>query len=211
MHAPPGQRYDAAMKFCSDCGNPLERRVPTGDDRERSVCNHCERVHYVNPLIIVGCLVERGDEVLLCRRAIEPAHGKWTIPAGFLELGETTAQGACRETWEEAGATVDVVAPHSQLELTHIGQLHLTYRARMRNDAFAPGVESLECAFFQPEAIPWHDLAFPAGIFALRLLLEDRNNSQAHLHHGQLHWNGEGSRFNPDNYRIDSYAKMRLA
>jgi ADP-ribose/FAD diphosphatase len=209
MHAPRTRGYDAAMKFCSDCGSALARRIPSGEDRERLVCSSCARVHYVNPVIVVGCLVERDGEVLLCRRAIEPAHGKWTIPAGFLELNESMADGASRETAEEALASVEIIAPHSQLELTHIGQLHMTYRARMLSDEFAPGVESLECAFFRPEDIPWQDMAFPAGIFALRLRFEDRDSP--HLHLGQLRWNGEDSRFDPSNYAIDQHRKMPIA
>ncbi|MCK5943864.1 MAG: NUDIX hydrolase, partial [Planctomycetes bacterium] len=110
------------MKFCCDCGGDLIDRVPDGDDRSRRWCRACEKAHYQNPLVVVGCLVERDDELLLCRRAIEPGHGRWTVPAGFLELGETLAQGAARETLEEAGARVEVVAPHSLLDLTHIGQ-----------------------------------------------------------------------------------------
>lgn len=197
------------MKFCSDCGNALTRRIPDDDDRERSVCTSCERVHYVNPLIVVGCVVERDGKVLLCRRAIEPAHGKWTIPAGFLELDESMADGARRETVEEAGADVEIVAPHSQLELTHIGQLHVTYRARMRSESFAPGRESLECAFFAPEEIPWQDMAFPAGIFALRLRFADSHQPRMHL--GQLRWDGTGSRFDPRNYAIHEHRKMPIA
>lgn len=199
------------MKFCSDCGSNIERRVPDGEDRERWVCSSCTRVHYQNPLTVVGCLVERGDEVLLCRRAIEPALGKWTIPAGFLELGETMMHGACRETMEEAGADVEILGPHSQLELTHIGQLHMTFRARMRSEHFAAGDESLECAFFREADVPWADFAFPAGIFALRLFFEDRAMGMHSLHQGDLKWNGDGSRYDPRNYRIDGHRKMPFA
>lgn len=171
----------------------------------------CPHVHYQNPLVVVGCIVERDDEVLLCRRAIEPARGRWTIPAGFLELGETMAAGAMRETWEEAGAKVEILAPHSHLELTHIGQLHVTFRARLLDDAIAPGEESLECAFFRAEQVPWSELAFPAGIFTLRLLFEDRAERQPRLHQGDLKWNGVGSRFDPVNYMIDGHRRTPLA
>lgn len=198
------------MKFCGECGSALEPRIPQGDDRERLACTSCTWVHYQNPLVVVGCLVERNDEILLCRRAIEPAHGKWTIPAGFLELGETLADGARRETQEEAGADVEILAPHSHLELTHIGQLHLTFRARMRTDALAPGHESLECAFFAADAIPWEDMAFPAGIFTLRLRFQDQLARRSHLHRGQLRWNGEGSRFDARNYVIAGHEKLPL-
>jgi ADP-ribose pyrophosphatase YjhB (NUDIX family) len=199
------------MKFCSDCGGVIEQQLPPNDDRQRSVCASCNKVHYQNPLVVVGCLVERGDEILLCRRAIEPAHGKWTIPAGYLELGETMAKGACRETLEEAGAKVEIVAPLSQLELTHIGQVHMTFRARMSTGTIAPGVESIECAFVHPDQIPWQDLAFPVGHFALRLLLDDRQANQQHLHTAQLSWNQQGSRFDAQNYTLESYAQIPIA
>ena len=143
----PIARYDAAMKFCSDCAGPLVEHTPAGDDRPRRWCPACNKAHYQNPLVVVGCLVERGDEVLLCRRAIEPAHGKWTVPAGFLELGETLAAGAARETREEAGAEVEVIAPHSHLDLTHIGQHYAMFRARLTAPDVSPGAESLECAW----------------------------------------------------------------
>jgi len=195
------------MKFCSDCGGALVDRVPPGDDRTRRWCKECAKAHYQNPLVVVGCLVERGDELLLCRRAIEPAHGKWTTPAGFLELGETLAEGAARETREEAGAAVEVVAPHSHLDLTHIGQHYAMFRARLTAPEVAPGEESLECAFFRPEDIPWSELAFPAVHFALRLLLDDRAAAASHLHHGQLRWTGEGSRFSAANYELAGHLR----
>lgn len=198
------------MKFCNQCGGTVSRRVPEGDNKERIVCTSCNHVHYVNPLIVVGCLVERDEETLLCRRAIEPAIGKWTLPAGYLEVGETMESGALRETLEEASAAVEIVAPHSQLELTHIGQLHVTYRARMLSNEFAPGIESLECAFFKRENIPWADMAFPAGTFALKFLLEDREKQCSALHQGQLQWDGEGSRFDPKNYTVKSHRKIPL-
>jgi len=198
------------MKFCSDCGGSLVDRIPPGDDRTRRWCAACEKAHYQNPLVVVGCLVERGDEVLLCRRAIEPARGKWTLPAGFLELGETMAQGAARETWEEARARVEVTAPHSHLELTHIGQLHVTFRARLVGDDFSPGPESLECALFDEERVPWSEMAFPASVFALRLRFADRAAGGAHLHQGDLKWSGEGSRFDPANYVIGGHRRTPI-
>ena len=198
------------MKHCTECGGELVDRVPAGDDRRRRVCSACEHVHYQNPLVVVGCLVEHGDRVLLCRRAIEPARGRWTIPAGFLELGETMAAGAARETREEACARVEIVAPHSHLELTHIGQLHMTFRARLVGDSFAPGIESLECGLFAEADVPWAEMAFPAAIFALRLRFADRAAGVAHLHQGDLHWNGQGSRFDPANYVVEGHLRTPL-
>ena len=199
------------MKFCSDCAGPLVDRVPPGDDRERRWCEACKKAHYQNPLVVVGCLVERGDEVLLCRRAIEPAHGKWTVPAGFLELGETLAAGAARETWEEAGAKVQVLAPHSLLDLTHIGQHYAMFRAELTSPEIRAGVESLECAFFAYADIPWETLAFPAVHFALRLRIADRVAGVAHVHHGQVRWTGEGSRFSSANYELADHLRTPTA
>lgn len=198
------------MKFCSECGGALLERVPAGDDRRRMVCSDCEHVHYQNPLVVVGCLVEQGDEILLCRRAIEPARGRWTTPAGFLELGEALAAGAQRETFEEARASVEIVAPHSYLDLTHIGQLYAMFRARLREPTFEPGPESLECRMFGARDIPWTELAFPAVHFALRLLLDDRAGGRAHVHHGRLRWSGEGSRFDAANYEIAEHLRTPL-
>ena len=198
------------MKFCSDCAGPLVEHTPDGDDRPRRWCPACQKAHYQNPLVVVGCLVERDDEVLLCRRAIEPAHGKWTVPAGFLELGETLAAGAARETREEAGAQVEVVAPHSHLDLTHIGQHYAMFRARLTAPDVAPGVESLECAWVRRQDIPWSDLAFPAVHFALQLLYQDRDDGVAKLHHGQVRWSGSGSRFAASNYELSDYIRTPL-
>lgn len=199
------------MKFCSECGAALERRVPAGDDRERFVCARCERIHYQNPLVVVGCIVEHDDHILLCRRAIEPARGRWTTPAGFLELGETMAAGARRETLEEAGADVAIVAPHSYLDLPHIGQHYAMFRAGMQRPEFAAGAESLECRLFPVAELPWSELAFPAVHFTLRLLLDDRASGLRHLHHGRLCWSGRGSRFDATNYTIEEHLKTPLA
>jgi ADP-ribose/FAD diphosphatase len=184
--------------------------VPPGDDRPRRVCTRCNHVHYQNPIVVVGCLVERDGEILLCRRAIEPAHGRWTVPAGFLELGETLAAGAVRETMEEACADVEVVAPHSFLDLTHIGQSYAMFRARMLRPGFAAGEESLECRFVAMAEIPWRELAFPAVYYALRLRLQDIDGGARHVHHGRLRWSGEGSRFDATNYVIEEHLRTPL-
>lgn len=199
------------MKFCSECGAPLGRRVPAGDDRERFVCSRCERVHYQNPLVVVGCIVERDDGILLCRRAIEPERGRWTTPAGFLELGEAMIAGARRETLEEAGADVAIVAPHSYLDLPHIGQHYAMFRAHMVRPEYAAGAESLECRFFRLTELPWGELAFPAVHFTLRLLLDDRELGVRQVHHGRLRWSGRGSRFDAANYTIEEHLRTPLA
>ncbi|MGE3171624.1 MAG: NUDIX domain-containing protein [Planctomycetota bacterium] len=198
------------MRFCCECGGALEQRVPDGDDRTRHVCRACGRVHYRNPQVVVGCLVERGDHVLLCRRAIEPGRGRWTIPAGYLELGEGMLQGARRETREEAGAAVEIVAPHCYLDLPHIGQTHAVFRARATTAPHA-GHESLEVAFFAWGALPWTELAFPAVHFALHLRQQDRAAVTPHLHTAQLQWDGNGSRFDAANYRLVEHLRQPLA
>lgn len=198
------------MKFCSECAALLERLVPDGDDRARSVCPSCGRVHYQNPIVVVGCLVEREDAVLLCRRAIEPVRGRWTIPAGFLELGEGMTDGARRETLEEARADVEITAPHSYLDLPHIGQMHATFRARLRQPGIAAGPESLEVAFFRASELPWDELAFPAVHFALRFWLEDRAAGSRSVHFGRLRWDGDGSRFDARRYEVVDHLHSRL-
>lgn len=199
------------MRFCSQCAAPLDERVPEGDDRPRLVCTACGEVHYVNPRTVVGCLVEHEGGLLLCRRAIEPARGRWTPPAGFLELGESTMAGAVRETWEEARARVSVVAPHALLDLPHIGQTYTLYRARLAEGGFEPGPESLQVELFDLDALPWDELAFPVVHFALRLLVDDRRAATRRLHLGVVAYGGTGSRFDPSSYRLEGHLAVPLA
>ena len=162
------------MRFCSQCGHPVELRIPTGDDRERHVCILCETIHYQNPRVIVGCLPVAGERILLCKRAIEPRLGFWTLPAGFLENGETTLAGALRETWEEAQAQVANPALYRVFDLPHINQIYMFYRGDLIDNRFGPGSESLEVDLFYPDAIPWQQLAFPVVIETLREYIADR-------------------------------------
>ena len=137
------------IKHCRACGTAVELRVPDdGDTRERAVCPACGTIHYVNPLLVVGTVPYLGDQVLLCKRAIEPRYGKWTLPAGFMELGETMAQGAARETAEEAGAEVEMGAFFSAMSIPRVGQVHVFYLARLLRERFDPGHESLEARLF---------------------------------------------------------------
>jgi len=182
------------MKFCSQCGAPLGVRVPRGDDRERAFCPQCDTVHYENPKNVVGCMVEHEGRLLLCRRAIEPAEGLWTPPAGFLEMRESAVEGAVRETREEACAEVEVLALHAQLDLPHISQHYALYRTRLKGDHFAAGIESHEVKLFDPADVPWDEVAFPVMYFALKLWMEDRERGRPRVHHGVVHWNGQGSR-----------------
>jgi ADP-ribose pyrophosphatase YjhB (NUDIX family) len=155
------------MNFCSQCGQPVAIRIPAGDNRPRAVCTACNAIHYENPKVVVGCIPEHEGRVLLCRRAIEPRSGYWTMPAGFLEIGESLAEGAVRETWEEARARVDIGTLLAVVDIVHAGQVHVFYSGRLAEPGFAPGEESLETRLFHPAEIPWPDLAFASVRIAL--------------------------------------------
>ncbi|MCU0840740.1 MAG: NUDIX hydrolase [Thiobacillaceae bacterium] len=174
------------MNFCSHCGAALSFRVPAGDNRPRFVCDACGSVHYQNPKMVVGCIPEWQDRILLCRRAIEPKYGLWTLPAGFMENGETTADGAARETLEEAGARVEVLELHSLINLPDINQVYLMYRARLLDLDFAPGEESLEAALFREADIPWGEIAFRTIHNTLDDYYADRRRGAFRLHLGSL-------------------------
>jgi len=166
------------MKFCSECAHPVALAIPEGDNRPRHVCPHCHTIHYQNPKLVIGTLpVWEQDgklQVLLCKRAIEPRYGYWTLPAGFMENEETTEQAALRETEEEAGADVELGKLFTLLNVAHVHQVHLFYLARLRSLDFAPGEESLEVALYTQDEIPWDDLAFPTVRTTLELFFADR-------------------------------------
>ena len=166
------------MKFCSECAHPVALAIPEGDNRPRYVCPQCHTIHYQNPKLVVGSIPvwERDGQlqVLLCRRAIEPRHGYWTLPAGFMENEETTEQAAVRETEEEAGANVELGQLFTLLNVAHVHQVHLFYLATLRDLDFAPGIESLEVALFTEDQIPWDELAFPTIRSTLELFFADR-------------------------------------
>jgi len=170
------------MKYCSNCAAPLSRQIPDGDSRERWVCEACHTVHYQNPKVVVGCVPECDGKVLLCKRAIEPRYGYWTVPAGFMELGETIASGAARETLEEACTEVSIGHLFASVDVVQAGQLHLFFTAKFEGE-FAAGDESLEVALFAEDEIPWDEIAFRSGVFALEKYFEDagRNNG-VHVH-----------------------------
>ena len=174
------------MKFCSSCGHAIEKLVPADDNRTRSVCTECQTIHYENPRLILGTLSTWQDQILLCRRAIAPRSGFWTLPAGFMEIGESTEAGARRETLEEAGAEVEIRDLFAVFDIPHVEQVHLFFRAAMTSPHLAPGVESLEARLFKPDDIPWDELAFESVRQALRLHLEDRSMGTSRLHRMQL-------------------------
>ena len=170
------------MKYCSSCGGTVSYRVPKDDNRERAICDDCGQVHYRNPLIVVGCVAERDGKVLLCKRAIEPRYGYWTVPAGFMELGESVAAGAARETLEEALATVELGHLFAMVDVVDAGQVHVFYTGRLVSD-YGVGEETLESALFSEDEIPWDDIAFHSGKYALKKYFEDRGeNKGVHIH-----------------------------
>ncbi len=162
------------MKYCSHCASLLTIKIPVDDSRERHVCESCGSIHYQNPRNVVGSIPVYEKQVLLCRRAIEPRHGYWTLPAGFMELGETTSHGAARETLEEAGAHVEMGPLYSLLNVPHAQQVHLFYLAKMNTPDFCAGEESLEVALFHEHEIPWAELAFPTVKQTLEWFFADR-------------------------------------
>ena len=162
------------MKFCSQCGSPVTQRIPTGDNRLRFVCPQCQTIHYQNPRIIAGCLPVWEQQVLLCRRAIEPRRGFWTLPAGFMENGETLEQAAARETLEEACARVQGLQLYTLFDLPHINQVYMLFRAELVDLDFAAGEESLEVRLFDEQDIPWSELAFPTIGRTLECYFADR-------------------------------------
>jgi ADP-ribose pyrophosphatase YjhB (NUDIX family) len=174
------------MKFCSNCGATVSMRIPDGDTLPRHVCDACATIHYQNPKIVAGCIPTWEDKVLLCRRAIEPRYGLWTVPAGFMEKGETTLQAAMRETQEEAGAKVEIEGLCTLFNLPHIDQVYLLYRARLLDLDYAPGHETLETQLFNEAEIPWKEIAFRVIHETLKLYFGDRVAGRHRTHTGDI-------------------------
>ena len=163
------------MNYCSECGAPVALSIPSGDTRLRHVCANCGTIHYRNPKLVVGTIPEWENSILLCRRAIEPRHGKWTLPAGFMETEETTAGAALRETLEEAHARIEIGEMFTLIDVPAISQVHIFYRARLLDTDFHPGEESLETMLFPEANIPWDDIAFRTVSLTLRHYFADRS------------------------------------
>lgn len=172
-----------SIKHCRNCGTAVVYRLPDdGDTRERAVCPHCDTIHYENPLNVVGTVPYWGEKVLLCKRNIEPRWGKWTLPAGFMELGESTLEGAARETTEESGAQFEMEGLFTVLSVPRVGQVHLFYRARLLSDHFDPGHETIEARLFDEDQIPWEDVAFRTVQETLKRFFDDRRTGQFGVH-----------------------------
>jgi ADP-ribose pyrophosphatase YjhB (NUDIX family) len=170
------------MNYCSSCSQQVSKRIPSDDNHERWVCDACGIVHYQNPKIVVGCVPEKNGRILLCKRAIEPRYGYWTVPAGFMELGESQAQGAARETLEEACAEVEIGHLFASVDVVDAGQVHVFFTAKLLGD-YAAGTESLEVAMYREDEVPWDDIAFHSGRFALQKYFADKGqNNGVHMH-----------------------------
>ena len=170
------------MKFCANCGAKVVQRVPPGDSLARWVCDQCGEIHYQNPKMVVGTIPEHEGRILLCRRAIEPRYGYWTLPAGFMENDESTSQAALRETEEEAGANIEMGEPFTLISVPRVNQVHLYYRARLRNLEFKPGEETLEVALMGEGEIPWKEIAFRTVGLTLKHWFADRKRGAFGFH-----------------------------
>lgn len=174
------------MKFCSTCGATVQLTIPEGDNRERFTCISCQEIHYQNPKIVTGCIPEWEDKILICKRAIEPRKGKWTLPAGFMENGETNKEGAARESQEEANMTVENMRLFCVYSIPHISQVYTFYRGTVKDGIASPGDESLETKFVTQDEIPWDQLAFPVVIETLKLYYKDKQGGEFKTHYGDI-------------------------
>ncbi len=174
------------MNYCSNCGQPLTYCTPPGDDRSRYCCNSCGTIHYQNPIMVVGCIPEMQDKILLCRRSIEPGYGKWTLPAGYLENGETVSAGAQREAFEESRAKVEILALYALYNICYVNQIYLMFRARLMDHDFRPGSESLEVKLFSEDEIPWDEMAFRVIEQTLVQYFKDRPSGRFPFYVGDI-------------------------
>lgn len=174
------------MKYCGKCGNRLASRIPPGDDRPRFVCDTCETIHYENPKIVVGCIPEFGDKILLCRRAIEPRRGRWTLPAGYLENGETLLEGVKREVFEEAKARLTALTPYGLYNLTFVNEVYIMFHGRLVDEGYGPGPESSEVRLVAEADIPWEALAFSVMRQTLTRFFADRKEGGLRFHMGDV-------------------------
>lgn len=170
------------MNFCVICGHKTAEKIPLGDHQLRRVCTDCGNIHYINPKVICGALVVWENKVLMCRRAIEPRYGLWTLPAGYMELFETMEQGAARETREEAEAEVEIEQLYCMYNIPRIGQIYVLFKANLVNGQFGSGEETIESRLFSEDEIPWSELAFPSVERTLRHYFEDRKTNQFDMH-----------------------------
>lgn len=182
------------MKFCNQCGSAeMSFHIPEGDNRSRYVCSACGIIHYQNPRIVAGCIPEWEGKILLCRRGIEPRYGLWTLPAGFMENGESSAAAAAREAQEEANATVDDLQLYGVYSLPHISQVYLMFRGRLRDGQAGVGHETLEIGLFAEEDVPWDQLAFTVVEDTLRLYFAERRQGVYGVHTVDIDRHADGA------------------
>lgn len=174
------------MKYCSECSATVQLKIPAGDTLPRYICNTCQTIHYQNPKIITGCIAGWQGKILLCRRAIEPRYGLWTLPAGFMENNETAQHGAARETMEEAQARVADIKLFGVFNIPHISQVYMMFSGEVKGGSCAPGQESLEVKWFEEANIPWKELAFPVVQESLQLYFSDKASQQVTVHYGDI-------------------------
>lgn len=175
------------MQYCSSCGNQVSLKVPDGDNRERYVCEQCGEIHYQNPKNVVGCLLEWHGKVLLCKRAIEPRLGYWTLPAGFMENNESTLEGAAREAAEEANAVAEDLKLFGIYNLPRISQVYMMFHGVLKGGVASAGDETLEVALFNENEIPWNDLAFPVVVECLTRYYERRSERTKKVYFADIH------------------------
>ncbi|MCH7696554.1 MAG: NUDIX hydrolase [Proteobacteria bacterium] len=185
------------MNFCSHCGETVILKIPEDDNRQRYVCLSCEMIHYQNPKVVTGCLPVWEDKILLCKRAIEPRYGLWTLPAGFMELGETTVEAAARETMEEANARVNIQGLYVVINLPQVDQVFMMFRSQLLDLDFSPGVESLAVELYTKQDIPWDSLAFGTIRQTLDFFFEDQQTGDYPLHVGDIVKHGDNYSFRP--------------
>ncbi|CAJ1908610.1 unnamed protein product [Sphenostylis stenocarpa] len=174
------------IKFCQWCGGSTKHDIPEGEEKLRAICTVCGKIAYQNPKMVVGCLVEHDNKVLLCKRSIQPSHGLWTLPAGYLEIGESAVDGAIRETREEANANVEVISPFAHLDIPLIGQTYMIFLAKLKKPHFSPGPESSACQLFPLDDIPFNSLSFSSMVVTLSLYVEDIRTGKLKFHYGTI-------------------------
>ncbi|KAJ6743067.1 NUDIX HYDROLASE 23 [Salix viminalis] len=193
------------INFCQWCGGQTKHDIPDGEEKTRAICTVCGKIMYQNPKMVVGCLIEHDNKVLLCKRNIQPSYGLWTLPAGYLEIGESAAEGAIRETWEEAHAEVEIVSPFAQLDIPLIGQTYIIFLAKLKKPHFSPGPESLECQLFSLDDIPFDSLAFSSMVVTLKLYIEDVKAGSQKFHYGTINKRPGSSPSDTHAYTLDHH------
>ncbi|KAL3623790.1 Nudix hydrolase 23, chloroplastic [Castilleja foliolosa] len=195
------------INFCQWCGGSTKHEIPDGEEKARAICTRCGKIAYENPKMVVGCLIEHENKILLCKRNIQPSYGLWTLPAGYMEIGESAAEGAIRETWEEANAEVEVQSPFAQLDIPLIGQTYIIFLAKLKRPTFSPGPESSECQLFAPGDIPFDSLAFSSMLVTLNLYFEDIKVGRPKFHYGIINKRPGTSPSEINAYTFDHHIK----